>query len=696
MLGNLVLVPSPEVAEGPLGAGQVRIAVRAAGLNFRDVLNALGMVDDPRAAGPLGSEVAGVVTGVGPGVAGVAAGDRVMGVVPGGFGPVAVADHRMLAPVPAGWSFAAAASVPVAFATAWYALADLAALAGGESVLVHAGTGGVGMAAIQVARHLGARVFATAGPAKQHVLARLGVPAGQAGSSRDTGFAARFAAATGGRGVDVVLNSLAGDLTDAGLGLVAAGGRFVEMGKTDIRPAAWVAGRYPGVAYRAFDLMDAGPDRIGEILAGLAALFASGALDPLPVTCWDVRQAGEAFRYMAAARHVGKIVLTVPRPLDAAGTVVITGAGGLGREVARHLAAVHGARHLLLASRRGPDAPGTAELAADLGQHGTQVTAVACDLTDRAQVAALLAAVPAGRPVTGVIHTAAVLDDGLTGSQTPARVDRVLAPKADAAWHLHELTAGMDLAVFAVFSSLAGILGNAGQGGYAAANTFLDALIQDRRRRGLPGTSMAWGAWTTGTGLTGTLSAVDISRIERSPMPPMPLSQGLHLFDRALGSAQPVLGLARLNPRAWAGQDIPPLWRSLVGPPRRRAAAGAAHGPHDLGHQLTALPPAERGQVLTTLVRESAATVLGHAPGTRIDAGQPFSELGFDSLTAVELRNLLQARTGAEPAVQLCRVRLPDRRPRGGVSWRAMFEVLPSSLPSAGGGVLEAFGAGRR
>ena len=248
--------------------------------------------------------------------------------------------------------------------------------------------------------------------------------------------------------------------------------------------------------------------------------------------------------------------------------------------------------------------------------------------------------------MTGVIHTAAVLDDGLTGSQTPARVDRVLAPKADAAWHLHELTAGMDLAVFAVFSSLAGILGNAGQGGYAAANTFLDALIQDRRRRGLPGTSMAWGAWTTGTGLTGTLSAVDISRIERSPMPPMPLSQGLHLFDRALGSAQPVLGLARLNPRAWAGQDIPPLWRSLVGPPRRRAAARAAHGPHDLGHQLTALPPAERGQVLTTLVCESAATVLGHAPGTRIDAGQPFSELGFDSLTAVELRNLLQARTG--------------------------------------------------
>ena len=330
MLGNLVLVPCPEVAEGPLGAGQVRIAVRAAGLNFRDVLNALGMVDDPRAAGPLGSEVAGVVTGVGPGVAGVAAGDRVMGVVPGGFGPVAVADHRMLAPVPAGWSFAAAASVPVAFATAWYALADLAALAGGESVLVHAGTGGVGMAAIQVARHLGARVFATAGPAKQHVLARLGVPAGQAGSSRDTGFAARFAAATGGRGVDVVLNSLAGDLTDAGLGLVAAGGRFVEMGKTDIRPAAWVAGRYPGVAYRAFDLMDAGPDRIGEILAGLAALFASGALDPLPVTCWDVRQAGEAFRYMAAARHVGKIVLTVPRPLDAAGTVVITGGRGPG------------------------------------------------------------------------------------------------------------------------------------------------------------------------------------------------------------------------------------------------------------------------------------------------------------------------------------------------------------------------------
>ena len=298
----------------PLGPGQVRVVVRAAGLNFRDVLIGLGMYPGPAVAG---AEGAGVVADTGPEVEGLVPGDRVLGLM-SGLGSVAVTDARVLVKVPAGWSFTQAASVPVAFATAYYALVDLAGLRAGESVLIHAGTGGVGMAAIQVARHLGAEVFATASEAKWPVLAGLGLPPERIGSSRSTGFADQFAIATGGRGVDVVLNSLAGELTDASLGLLAPGGRFIEMGKTDPRDPAEVAGRWPGVSYRPFDLFDAGPARLGEILAEVVGLLAAGDLDLLPVRAWQAGAAGAALRFMSQARHVGKLVLTYPVPADPA------------------------------------------------------------------------------------------------------------------------------------------------------------------------------------------------------------------------------------------------------------------------------------------------------------------------------------------------------------------------------------------
>ncbi|MFE7119656.1 SDR family NAD(P)-dependent oxidoreductase, partial [Streptomyces sp. NPDC057654] len=435
-LEDLAPVPAPE-AVAPLGDGEVRIAVRAAGLNFHDVVVTLGLDPDQQT---LGSEGAGTVLEIGPGVDDLAPGDRVMGIFGGSFGPVAVADRRAVARIPAGWSFARAASVPVVYLTAYYGLFDLGGLQSGESVLIHAAAGGVGMAAAQLARHAGATVFGTASPGKWDVLRADGLDDEHIASSRTVEFADRFLAATSGRGVDLVLDSLAREFVDASLRLLPRGGRFVEMGKTDIRDAGEVAARHPGVQYRAFDLMEAGPQRIGEMLAEVLGLFERGALAPLPVRGWDVRRVPEAVRFLSQASGVGKNVLTLPAPLDPDGTVLITGGTGtLGRLLARHLVTEHGARRLLLAGRRGPSADGVTELLEELTGLGADARAVACDAADREALAALLAEVPEAHPLTGVVHAAGILDDALSANLTDRQLTDVLRPKVDAAFALHEL-----------------------------------------------------------------------------------------------------------------------------------------------------------------------------------------------------------------------------------------------------------------
>ncbi|MEX3212275.1 SDR family NAD(P)-dependent oxidoreductase [Streptomyces acidiscabies] len=623
-----------------LADGQVRVEVRAAGVNFRDVLVALGVVSADALG--LGGEGAGVVTEVGPGVTGLVPGDRVMGVLADAFAPVVVADHRTLVPVPEGWSFTDAAAVPVVFATAWYGLVDVAGARPGERVLIHSAAGGVGMAAVGIARHLGLEVFATADPAKHDALVAMGVAPDHIASSRSAEFADRFAV------VDVVLNSLTGELVDASLRLLRDGGRFVELGKTDVRDADAVAAEHPGVRYEAFDLLPAaGPERLGRILVECVGLLAEGVLSRLPVMVRDLRQAPEVFRFMSRGEHVGKIVLRVPGGFVGDGTVLITGGTGtLGGLLARHLADRHGVRHLTLVSRQGMAAPGARELVGELAGLGAEVRVVACDVSDRDAVAELVAGVPVERPLTAVIHTAGVLDDGTITSLTPERIDTVMRPKADAAWYLHEATAGLDLAAFVLFSSFAATCGAPGQGNYAAANAFLDALALHRHALGLPATSLAWGWWADASGMTGGLGQSDHVRLGRAGVRAMPAAEGLALFDLACRRPEAYLVPVRLElPRH--NEPVPPLLRGLVTGGRARpvARAGVRDG-SGLAGRLAGLTAADQQRLLLDLVCGHVATVLGHVSAGVVDPEKALRDMGFDSLTTVELRNRLATATG--------------------------------------------------
>ena len=635
------------VQSGPpaeLAAGQVRVAVAAAGVNFRDVLVALGMY--PGAA-QLGAEGAGLVTEIGPGVTDLTVGDAVMGIF-GLTGSEAAVDRRLVTRVPPGWSFAEAAGVPVVFLTAYYGLSVLGGLRAGERVLVHAAAGGVGMAAVQLARHWGAEVFATASRGKWDTLRAMGFDDEHIADSRTLDFEDKFSAATGGAGMDVVLNSLAGEFTDASLRLLAPGGRFIEMGKTDLRDPGALAQTHPGAGYRAFDLMEAGPDRIAEMLADLMRLFAAGVLAPLPVKAFDVRCAADAYRFVSQARHIGKVVLTMPDGPGglAGGTALITGGTGMaGSALARHLVERYRVPHVMLVSRGGERADG---LVAELREAGAQVSVVACDVGDGDAVAGLLAQVPARFPLRGVFHAAGVLDDAVIASLTPERIDTVLRAKVDGAWHLHELTQQLDLAAFVMFSSMAGIVGAPGQGNYAAANSFLDALAAYRRAHRLPGLSVAWGMWEEASAMTQHLGDRDRARMSRAGLAALSTRQALDLLDAALLAEPPVVVATRLDTAALAhaGAALPPLLSQLATRPARRVL-----DPTDmvsltgLRARLEGLAPEQRRRELVELVCGNAATVLGHSTAD-VNAEHAFGDLGFDSLTAVELRNRLKIATG--------------------------------------------------
>ena len=336
------------------------------------------------------------------------------------------------------------------------------------------------------------------------------------------------------------------------------------------------------------------------------------------------------------------------------GTVIVTGGtGGLGALVARHLVTAHGVRSLVLASRRGPAADGVQRVVEELSELGARVQVVACDVSDRDAVAQLLATVPGDSPLVGVVHAAGVLDDGMIAALTPQRVDTVMTVKADAAWHLHELTRDRDLAMFVMFSSLAGVVGGPGQGNYAAANTFLDGLAEYRRSRGLVATSIAWGLWASGTGMTGHLDRGDIARNSRGGFRALTDEQGLALFDAAIAHHRATVTATRLDTAALsaAGRTglLTPVLRDLAPATRRTVDTGTGNGSgagSGLAARLSGMGEPKQRQLILDIVRTQVATVLGHAGAAAVEATRNFRDLGIDSLTAVEARNRLNTATG--------------------------------------------------
>ncbi|MEU9143435.1 type I polyketide synthase [Streptomyces sp. NPDC048349] len=388
-------------------------------------------------------------------------------------------------------------------------------------------------------------------------------------------------------------------------------------------------------------LIDADPAGEGEVQSLLGALLAAD--EP------QIAVRGTVLSVPRLARTAAQVP-DAPAVFGPDGTVLVTGAGSLGALVARHLVARHGVRSLVLASRRGSAAEGMDALVAELTEQGAAVSVVACDVSDRTQVQSLLASVPAEHRLTGVVHTAGVLDDGVIAAQTPERLAKVFAPKVDAVRHLDELTRGLDLDAFVVFSSASGVFGSAGQGNYGAANAFLDGLVAGRRAAGLPGLSLAWGLWEQINGMTAHLSGADQARMSRGGVQAISATEGMDLFDAAVASGQALVVPVKLDLRsvradAAAGAGVPPLMRGLVRVGRQLARAASA-GDGGLVRRLAGLDAAEQEALLLELVRAQVALVLGHTGPGGVGAETAFKDAGFDSLISVELRNRLREETG--------------------------------------------------
>ena len=636
---------SPLEAASP-GPNDIEIEVAATGLNFRDVLNAIGLA--PGGPMPLGGECAGRVRRVGANVSHFAVGDLVMAFAHGSFASRVVVDARRAIALPRGIGLTEAAGLPVAFLTAIYALNTLAGLRAGERVLIHAGAGGVGMAAIQVAKRAGAEVFATAGsPDKRRMLASLGVA--HVMDSRTLHFADEIDRITGGAGVDVVLNSLAGDFIARSFDVLARGGRFVEIGKRDIWSAAEVARVRPDAIYLPFDLGDVAaddPETIARLLADLSAALEAGTLRPLPTRSWPLSDAASAFRTMAQARHTGKLVVvhaTAPAEFSALrkdGTYLVTGGlGALGLATAQWMAK-RGAGRIVLTGRNAPGKSARAAIAA-MRASGTTIVVEAVDIADEGQVGTLFRKLSdGGAPLRGIIHAAGVLDDGVVIEQTWQRVARVLAPKVTGGSLLARLARDAALDFFVCYSSATGVFGSPGQSSYSAANAYLDALCQDLRMHGSPATSVQWGAWRDG-GMAARQDALNASRWSAKGIRPMAADAALSALELAIASGAPTVAIMSVDWRAVAAQVEAPS-RPLLSELLDRAPAPApATSPASIVPQLAAAPAARRHAILVEHGRSITLRVLGLDAATIVDAGRPLKEFGLDSLTAIELRNAL-------------------------------------------------------
>ncbi|XTZ15513.1 SDR family NAD(P)-dependent oxidoreductase [Micromonospora echinospora] len=640
VLENLTLEPAARRQPEP---DEVEIRVHATGLNFRDVLNTLGMY--PGEAGPLGLECAGEVVAVGTRVDDLAVGDRVLALAPASFASYVTVSAARVAPVPAGLDHAEAATVPVTYLTAAYGLHHLARLKPGERVLIHAAAGGVGLAAVRLAHAAGAEVFATASPAKWPVLTELGVR--HVFHSRTLDFADEVRDRTDGQGVDVVLNSLADEFIPRSIDVLREGGTFLEIGKRGIWDAERVARLRPDVQYHPFDLgavADADPELIRATLRELTDALGAGRLAPLPLRTFPLDRAVDAFRLMAQARHVGKVVVTHDHPpaVRPDATYLITGGlGGIGPAVARWLVG-QGARHLVLLGRSAP----SAEVEAAVGDlhPDARIHIRQADVADPDALAGVLAEIAATLPpLRGIVHAAGVLDDGVLAQQTWSRFAGVLAPKVAGGWNLHLLTRDLPLDFLVFCSSVAALLGSAGQSSYVTANTFLDTLAHYRRARGLAATSVDWGPWADG-GMAARLDDRQRQRLAAQGFRAMPAEEATDALGRLLdaGTAQAGVFAVDWSTHLHGYGDRPPallarLRRAETPPagPAEQAPTGGAR------ERIEGAHPTERRQLLQEYVQCVAVTILGLPPAQPVNPQQPLRELGLDSLMAVELRNAL-------------------------------------------------------
>ncbi|MBX3611473.1 MAG: type I polyketide synthase [Hydrogenophaga sp.] len=648
-LDRLALVEVPRPAPGP---GQVEIRVHATGLNFRDVLNALGMY--PGDPGPLGNECAGVISAVGEGVTDLAVGDEVVAMVDRSFATWVIAPAVMAVLKPPGMTFAEAATIPVTFLTAEYALRHLAGMKKGDRVLVHAVTGGVGMAALQLARRAGAEVFGTAGsPAKRALARELG--AHHLADSRSLSFAEDVMRDTNGEGVDIVLNSLAGDFIPESLRMLRRGGHFIEIGKTGIWDAATVAESFPGVHYHPLYLGEvaaARPEFVRDMLRDLLADFERGVLKPLPHKLYPIERAEQAFRFMGQGHHVGKLVITqheAPVIRGDASYLVTGGLSGLGLVTARWLAS-EGARHLVLVGRRDPTPEAQAGIDA-LVSEGVQVRVARCDVADAAQVQALVHSLASGGPrLRGVMHAAGVIDDGMLAELDIGRFAPVMAPKVQGTWNLHQATLPLALDFFVCFSSGAALMGSPGQGNYAAANAFMDALASVRREQGQHALSINWGSWSE-VGMAAGLGELHHRRWASMGLGMIAPEEGMHMLARMLRSARAPQMAAMPLVRSRLPVNLGPFFSALVKAAPDRATAKAPAPAPDILPRLAVTPAGERHAVLSEFLSAQIVSVLALGSAHRLDPQSSLIDLGMDSLMAMELRNRMLASLKASVAV---------------------------------------------
>ncbi len=656
-LERLAFTPMERRAPGP---GQVELEVRASALNFKDVLFALGMLRKPDGTRTLGLECAGVITRVGEGVRSRKVGERVVGV-----GTECMASHVTLPeedtlPVPEGLALEDAAAMPAVFMTAWHALHTLARLQPGERVLIHAAAGGVGQAALRLCQRIGAEVFATASPPKWDFLRTQGVR--HVMNSRTLDFQRQVLEATGGRGVEVVLNCLNADFIPASFNALAQGGRFIELGKLGIWTKEQAAASRPDATYHTFDLSEEPLPvraRLMEALGEVLGWTATGALRPLHTERFPASEVRTAFRHLSQAKSIGKVILELPAPpvegerrmARAEGTYLITGGlGGLGLETARWLVA-QGARHLALLGRRGPGMEAKATLA-HLEASGARVEVLQVDVADRARLKGALEGLTAAGmpPLAGIIHAAGLLDDGVLAELSWERFTRVMEPKVKGAWNLHELTRGQALDFFVCFSSLSSAVGSPGQGNYAAANAFMDALMHERRAQGLPGLSINWGAWA-GVGMAATLD-VQLQRGLAArgvhTLPPRLALEGLRqcLYGEAAQVGMGAVDWARFIRQVRKGEPLRFLAPVLSEASRTERSRSTAEAPEAFRARLREAPAPRRRELLRDFLRGLLARMLGFASPERIEPRSQFVELGLDSLSAVELKNQTEEALG--------------------------------------------------